>query len=156
MRDEEKLDNLIRDLGMVTRKMEKIKAKKFDNMGYPACHLSEDGIKVEVMGLRPVPVLKDRDGKYTQDYTLKEWLMKLHEELIEFEAEVQAFSTLDAKPGSMKELYVENKAIIAGEACDIITVLCGLCQQFGIDDNFMDSAMHNTYIKNRNRGYLND
>lgn len=112
--------------------------------------------QAKVKAERPIPVLKDKNGKLTKDYTVKEHLMKLHEEVLEFESEVQAFSKLDAKPRDMKELYVENKAIIAGEACDIITVLYGICKQFGIDENFMDSVMHNTYIKNRDRGYFDD
>ena len=102
----------------------------------------------------PVPVLKDRNGKLTKDYTLKDWLMKLHEEILEFEDEVSAFCDPDQKPREMKELYTENKEIIAGEACDVFTVICGLCKQFGISEELLQKSMHDTYIKNKARGYF--
>ena len=102
----------------------------------------------------PVPVLKDRNGKLTKDYTLKDWLMKLHEEILEFEDEVSAFCDMDQKPRKMKELYTENKALIAGEACDVFTVICGICQQFEISEDMLQKAMHDTYIKNKARGYF--
>lgn len=108
----------------------------------------------DVFSSKPQPVLRDKHGRLTKNYTLKLWLMKLHEEVLEFEAETQAFAGLDENPVQLKELYTENKELIAGEACDIITVLYGICRQFGIDENFMDTAMLNTYEKNRGRGYF--
>ena len=102
----------------------------------------------------PVPVLKDRNGKLTKDYTLKDWLLKLHEEILEFEDEVSAFCDMDQKPGKMKELYTENQELIAGEACDVFTVICGICKQFGISEELLQKSMHDTYIKNKARGYF--
>lgn len=131
----EETDKLLAGIGEKIDRLEKIKA---------------------AVNNTPMPVLRDKYGKLTKDYTLKDWFLKLHEEVIEFESEASAFSGLDENPGKLKELYVENKTIIAGEACDIITVVWGLCKQFGIDDQLMDSVMHNTYIKNRDRGYFNE
>lgn len=102
----------------------------------------------------PVPVIRDRNGKLTKDYSLKDWLIKLHEEVLEFENGVSAFCDLDQKPRKMKELYTENKALIAGEACDVFTVICGICQQFEISEDMLQKSMHDTYIKNKARGYF--
>lgn len=104
----------------------------------------------------PVPVMKDRNGKLTKDYTLKEWLMKLHEEVIEFEHEISIFR-LDSNPERASyEISHDTKMGIAGEACDTITVICGICRQFGITEEMLRKAMHDTYVKNKNRGYLHE
>lgn len=112
--------------------------------------------KTKVKAVRPVPVLKDKYGRLTKDYTLKLWLLKLHEELLAFEFEVTSCCNLDDNPKNYKEMYEENKALIAGEACDIITVLIGILSQFGIDDNYMDTAMIKTVEKNQGRGYFDE
>lgn len=112
-------------------------------------------IRVKVENI-PVPVVRDKYGRHVSDYTLKLWLQKLHEEVLEFEHELGHCCNIDDLPRNIKEQYVENKELIAGEACDIITVLYGICRQFGIDADFMGTAMCNTVEKNRGRGYFED
>ena len=110
-------------------------------------------IKVKAENI-PVPVVRDKYGRLVSDYSLKLWLLKLHEEVLEFEYELGHCCNIDDLPKNLKELYDENKELIAGEACDIITVLYGICQAFGIDANFMGNMMYSTVEKNRGRGYM--
>lgn len=102
------------------------------------------------------PVRRDKNDKLVVEYTLKEWLLKLHEEVMEFQHETLSACYLHEQPGKLKPPYIEHRELIAEEACDVITVLCGICQQFGISEEYLNKAMHDTAAKNRNRGYFDN
>ena len=108
--------------------------------------------KTKVKAERPIPVVKDRQGKLAQDYMLKEWFAKLDEELNELKNECLSVYTLEDKPGQARPPYVENKLLISGELCDLIKTGFSMVYQMDMNDDFMEAAMHNCNVKTRKRG----
>lgn len=104
--------------------------------------------------IRPVPVKRDSNGKLTADYTVKDWLQKVNEEMDEFKQEAWVLCEGNIKSNSLGN--EGNRSYLAQEACDVITVIYGLCAKFGIDGDYMDKMMRNVIEKNRKRGYLDD
>lgn len=104
--------------------------------------------------VRPVPVVRDGKGRLTAEYTLKEWLQKVNEELDEFKNEVWGACVNDELP--IASIPPDCRILIAEEACDVITVIYGLCDKFGLDGDYMADTMRYVIEKNRKRGYLND
>jgi hypothetical protein len=104
--------------------------------------------------VRPVPVVRDGNGKLTAECTLKEWLQKVNEELDEFKNEAWGICGGNTIPNGLGN--ERNKAFLAEEACDVITVLYGICAAFGMDGDYMDKMMRYVVEKNRKRGYLDD
>jgi hypothetical protein len=113
--------------------------------------LQDVKVKADV---RPEPVKRDGNGKLTAEYTLKEWLQKINEELDEFKNEVWGACENDELPND--SIPIECRILIAEEACDVITVIYGLCDKFGLDGDSMADAMRYVTEKNRKRGYLDD
>jgi hypothetical protein len=106
--------------------------------------------------VRPVPVVRDRKGKLTAEYPLKEWLQKINEEVDEFKREAWGICDPDEIPSDYVPPDASGKKFLAEEACDVITVIYGLCAKFGIDGDYMDKMMRNVIKKNRKRGYLDE
>ena len=103
----------------------------------------------------PIPVDYDREGTSVKDHTVRQHFAKLDEEMNEFKNEVLSVATLDEKL-SESRIYYEDKARIVGEACDIMVKLWGICHLVGADDGFILAGVHNTNVKNRDRGYFDD
>ena len=104
--------------------------------------------------VRPVPVKRDGKGKLTAEYTLKDWLQKINEELDEFKLEAWGICDPDEIPIDYVPPDECGKKFLAEEACDVITVIYGLCAKFGMDGNYMAEAMRKVIEKNRKRGYI--
>ena len=101
----------------------------------------------------PAKVVKDGNGKYLRDYKVREFLGKIKEEEMEFEAEILKYHNLDSVPTCLDEPNDEIKMAIAGEACDIITSVYNACRHMFISDSMMEAAMSNTIEKVKSRGY---
>ena len=108
----------------------------------------------KVSVVRPIPVVKDGKGKLTAEYTLKDWLQKVNEELDEFKSEAWGICGADEIPSDFVPSDECEKEFLAEEACDVITVIYGLCAKFGMDGNYMAEAMRKVIEKNRKRGYI--
>lgn len=113
--------------------------------------LQDVKVKAEV---RPEPVKRDGNGKLTAEYTLKDWLQKINEELDEFKYEVWGACVNNELPND--SIPPDCMILIAEEACDVITVIYGLCDKFGLDGDYMADTMRHVIEKNRKRGYLDD
>jgi len=103
---------------------------------------------------RPVPVVRDGNGKLTAEYTLKDWLQKINEELDEFKYEVWGACVNNELPN--ESIPPNFRILIAEKACDVITVIYGLCDNFGLDGDYMADTMRHVVEKNRKRGYLDE
>lgn len=103
---------------------------------------------------RPIPIVRDRQGRLTKDLTLKEWFQKLNEEVDEVKIVANAiYSALDVVPGRYEDVIFDyQKEDIAEEVCDVIKVLYSMTAQMGIDGDDLDRAMHKCNEKTRRRG----
>lgn len=103
---------------------------------------------------RPIPIVRDRQGRLAKDLTLKEWLQKLNEEVDEVKIVANAiYSALDVVPGRYEDVIFDyQKEDIAEEVCDVIKVLYSMTAQMGIDGDDLDRAMHKCNEKTRRRG----
>ena len=104
---------------------------------------------------RPIPVVRDRQGKLAKDLTLKEWLLKLNEEVDELKYEVMGGYYLDNVPGDDADyLSDRQKFIIVEELCDVIEVLYSMAHQMGIDGDMIQQGIHYTNEKLKERGCI--
>jgi NTP pyrophosphatase (non-canonical NTP hydrolase) len=103
---------------------------------------------------RPIPVVRDRQGRLAKDLTLKDWFQKLNEEVDEVKIVANAmYSALDVVPSRYEDVILEHeKEDIAEEICDVIKVLYSMANQMGIDGDDLDEAMHKCNAKTRQRG----
>jgi NTP pyrophosphatase (non-canonical NTP hydrolase) len=103
---------------------------------------------------RPIPVVRDRQGRLAKDLTLKEWFQKLNEEVDEVKIVANAiYSALDVVPGRYEDVILDyQKEDIAEEIGDVIKVLYSMANQMGIDGDDLDEAMHKCNEKTRIRG----
>ena len=101
-------------------------------------------LKDGVMGVRPLPCVRDEHGEI-KGQTVKRLLAKINEELDELKHAV-FFS--DSLP--------ENQLIgaVAEEAADTITAITTLCEALSIDAEMRNEAQRRVNEKNRERGRL--
>jgi hypothetical protein len=104
---------------------------------------------------RPIPVVRDRQGKLAKDLTLKEWLLKLNEEVDELKYEVMGGYYLNSFPGDdVDSLSDRQKFLIVEELCDVIEVLYSMAKQMGIDVDMIQQGIHYTNEKLKERGCI--
>ena len=107
--------------------------------------------KVKVKGERPIPIVKDRQGRFAKDLTLKEWFAKIDEEVNEVkEAALRLYVSLLATPYQLGE----DRPIVAEEVCDVIEVLYSMANQMGIDGDMIQKGIHETNKKLKERGCI--
>ena len=100
---------------------------------------------------RPIPIVRDRQGRLAKDLTLKEWFAKIDEEVNEVkEAALRLYVSLSATP---YQLGVD-RPIIAEEVCDVIEVLYSMANQMDIDGDMIQKGIHDTNEKLRERGCI--
>jgi hypothetical protein len=132
---------------MSEKESEQILEKMFD--------LPRELEKVKVKGERPIPIVRDRQGRLAKDLTLKDWFCKLNEELDELKNELLGVYVL--YNGHCSEAnrpsYEERKRIV-GELCDVIEVLYSMANQMGIDGDMIQQGIHKTNKKLRERGCI--
>jgi hypothetical protein len=113
--------------------------------------LQETKVKVE----RPIPIVKDRQGRLAAAATLKDWLQKLNEEVDELKYEVMGVYYLDNVPGDDADYLSDGqKFFIIEELCDVIEVLYSMANQMGIDGDMIQKGIHDTNEKLRERGCI--
>jgi NTP pyrophosphatase (non-canonical NTP hydrolase) len=102
---------------------------------------------------RPIPVVRDRQGRLAKDLTLKDWFQKLNEEVDELKEVCLEAYALDSNPARARvkasPFFKERQT---EEICDIIKVLYSMAAQMGIDGDDLDKAMHECNEKTRQRG----
>ena len=89
---------------MSEKEPEQIMRKMFDLLE----QLEKCKVKVE----RPIPIVKDRQGRLAKDATLKDWLNKINEEIDELKEEVLSVYTFDEVPSKCWEMREENRKLI--------------------------------------------
>ena len=110
--------------------------------------------KVKVKTERPIPIVRDRQGRLAKESKIKDWFAKINEEVDELKAEVQSYYGLENIPGGKDCLYEIDKKNITGELCDVIEVLYSMANQMGIDGNMIQKGIHDTNEKLRGRGCI--
>lgn len=111
-----------------------------------------ENVKVKVE--RPIPIVRDRQGRLAKDFTLKGWLNKLNEEVDELKGELLTIYVLDE---DVLREYVppeEKRKLIVGELCDVIEVLYSMANQMGIDGDMIQAGIHKTNEKLKERGCI--
>lgn len=130
-----------------TKEPEQILEKVFD--------LLRDLERCKVKAERPIPIVRDRQGRLVKDLTLKDWFCKLNEELDELKNELLGVYVLYNGHCSEANLpsYEERKRIV-GELCDVIEVLYSMANQMGIDGDMIQQGIHDTNKKLKGRGCI--
>lgn len=114
-------------------------------------NLLEQLKKTKVKAERPIPIVRDRQGRLAKDLTLKEWFAKIDEEVNEVkEAVLRMYVSLSATPYQLGE----DRPIMAEEVCDVIEVLYSMANQMGIDGDMIQKGIHDTNEKLRERGCI--
>ena len=131
---------------MSEKEPEQIMRKMFDLLE----QLEKCKVKVE----RPIPIVKDRQGRLAKDATLKDWLNKINEEIDELKDELLSVYMLKDTPSKCMEMQAENKKLIVGELCDVIEVLYSMANQMGIDGDVIQQGIHDTNKKLKGRGCI--
>ena len=90
---------------------------------------------------KPIPVIKDKAGKLTKDYSTLDWLNKLNEKLDEVKLSI-----------AMAQFKVKT----AEELQDLITVCTSFLEFLGYDENKRGELAKQINEKNRRRGYFED
>ena len=102
---------------------------------------------------KPLPVVRDKNGKPIKDYMPLDWFAKLNEEL----DEVKTTWADDGDLDRMEETIEGFKtACICEELQDLITVCVSCMQYLGYDEKARDELCKEVNEKNRRRGYLDD
>ena len=127
-----------------TREPEQILEKVFDLLG----ELEKCKVKVE----RPIPIVRDRQGKLAKDYTLKDWYLKEQEELMEFYEASILHWILDEKPLGKPSVCQREK--ILEEACDQIHTIFSKLHQFGYNEEEIAAGIRRSNEKARERGLI--
>ena len=99
-------------------------------------------------GTKPEPVMWD-GKRNTEEYTLKDWLNKLYEEVTEVTSEVVEFN----KSASQREVTRRDISKLAEELTDVITVCTSWLNDMGYDEEDRGKLQENVNIKNALRGY---
>ena len=102
----------------------------------------------------PMGVDVDKVGKRAEDYTLKDWLAKLNEEVVELQEAASCLYSLSDEVGQMESHSFMERMHILEEGCDIITVVCSMLRQMGATPEEVACMIHNVNVKNDRRGYL--
>jgi hypothetical protein len=103
--------------------------------------------------IRPIPIVRDRQGRLVKDLTLKEWLAKLDEEVTELKAELLGSYVLEDKlmNGNLDHSRRWN---IGSEMADIVELLHNMGNQMQMDNVFWDGLTFETNEKMRERGLI--
>ena len=109
-------------------------------------------VKVKVE--RPIPIVKDRQGRLAKDLTLKDWVQKLNEEVDELKNELLNAYLFEETLCLRGALNDETERLIVGELCDVIEVLYSMADQMGIDGNRIQAGIHETNEKLKERGCI--
>lgn len=132
---------------MSEKNPEQIMCKMFDLLE----QLEKRSVKTE----RPIPIVKDRQGRLATDFTLKEWLNKGHEEIMELQDAFTGLCSLDDKPNRCKGIIGPKlQDVIVGEACDVIEWVYSFMNQVGFTHEIMDGGTHKTNEKLKERGCI--
>jgi hypothetical protein len=117
--------------------------------------LLRDLEKCKVKAERPSPIVKDRQGRLAKDLTMKEWLNKGHEEIMELQDALANLCPLDDKPSRYKGIDdIELQDEIVGEACDVVEWVYSFMNQFGFTPEVMSGGVHKTNKKLKERGCI--
>ena len=90
---------------------------------------------------KPIPVIKDKSGKLTKHYSIRDWFSKLNEELDEVKLSI---ATAQFKVKTAEELQ------------DLITVCTSFLEFLGYDENKRGDLAKQINEKNRQRGYFEE
>ena len=102
--------------------------------------------------VRPLPVVRDGNGKNVKRYTWLDWIAKLNEELDEVK---YAVSQYEDRFGDSDYDEEEGARYVAGELQDLITVCTSMQKQYlGFNDIERDKICAEVNEKNERRGYF--
>ena len=112
--------------------------------------------KIEPEKILPRPVVRDKSGKMTKDYSPRDWYLKLQEEI--FETVEVGQKMLFAKRSSF---YTEKKVAkikdnLSEELADVITVCISWLESLGIDEKKRSELFAKVNEKNEKRGYFRE
>ena len=92
----------------------------------------------------PRPVIRDGNGKFTKNYSTRDWFMKLQEEI---------FEVMETIADGKDDIYDEY---IAEEIADIITVCISYLNALGYDEEKRSEIFRKVNEKNEKRGYFKE
>jgi len=96
----------------------------------------------------PRPIKCDGNGKATKDYSPRDWLLKVQEEIFEV-AEIQNYGNFQGYPAQAREMLAE-------ELADVITVCISWLDALGYDNKKRAELFVKVNEKNEKRGYFKE
>jgi hypothetical protein len=125
----------------------------------------EDAVKVIMEALQflqdvkvkaewPIPVKRDRQGRLTKEYTLKDWFLKEQEEAAEALDVALGICGLDECPSDLRWIRDEERARYLEEVCDQIHTIFSKLHQFGYTEEEIVEGIHRSNEKARERGLI--
>jgi hypothetical protein len=113
--------------------------------------------KVKVKTEWPIPVVRDRQGKPSRDYALRDWMLKCHEEDLEFFDEAMGWCGFDEPPAAANGDIGhcdEARQCLIEEFCDMIHVRFSMIHQFCITPEEIVAGIRRSNEKARERGMV--
>ena len=101
--------------------------------------------------IKPIPVIKDKHGKLTKDYSTKDWFAKIQEEVTEAHAVAAVIDDCKECGERIEDITYKK---LAEELQDLITVCTSMLQWLGFDESKRNELAMQVNDKNRNRGYF--
>ena len=117
---------------------------------YDALLEIKDTAKAE--NILPRPVIRDGNGKLTKDYMLRDWYLKLQEEI--FESVDTIFR--NAFEWELGRSYSATDDEVAEEIADVITVCISYLNARGYDEKKRSEIFAKVNEKNGKRGYFKE
>ncbi len=105
----------------------------------------------------PIPVVRDGQGKPSRGYTLRGWMLKCHEEDLEFFDRAKNACGFDKSPAveiSKRGCYGDDRFFLIEEFCDMIHVRFSMIHQFGITPDEIAAGIRRSNEKARERGCI--
>jgi hypothetical protein len=103
----------------------------------------------------PIPVVMDRQGKLAKDYTVKDWYLKMQEELAEALNEEISAWPLDGTAKCEALLWRGGLCDrILEENCDMIHTIFSKLHQFGFTEDEIAAGIHRSNEKAKERGLI--
>lgn len=111
----------------------------------------------KIKNILPRPVIRDGNGKFTKDYSTRDWLLKLQEEIFEvISAYDKAFEMANMLDEDIDEPDNGHLNKTAEGIADIITVWISWLESLGYDEKKRSELFAKVNEKNKKRGYFRE
>ena len=102
----------------------------------------------------PIPIAHDRSGLAARHITIKEWILKIQEEVLELTNELLGIAGMDEEISKTEGVDKRRKKLALEEACDVIETIFSLLNQLEFTHDEILEGIKETNWKLRKRGCI--